>query len=53
MLTAEIELKLLELPVVDYDRHNWSRLLDPNRTHLPPVLLEGTGLSSEYDDHGY
>ena len=38
MLTAEIELKLQELTAVDYDRRNWSWLLDPNRTLVPSVL---------------
>ena len=40
MLTTEIELKLQELITVDYDHCNWTWLLDPNRTHIPPVLLK-------------
>ena len=38
MLTVKIELKLQELTTVDYDHHNWSWLLNPNMTHVPPVL---------------
>ena len=38
VLIAEIELKLWELTVVDYDCRNWSWFLDPNRTPVPPVL---------------
>jgi len=38
VLTAEIELKLQELVAVDYDNRNWSWLLDPKRTTMPPVL---------------
>jgi len=40
VLTTEIELKLQKLTAVDYDYCNWSWLLDPNRTHVPPVLLK-------------
>ena len=43
VLSAEIELKLHELTVVDYDHRYWSWLLDPNRTPMPLVLLKAPG----------
>ena len=35
LLTANVEAKLRRLTTIDYNHHNWSWLLDPNR---PPEL---------------
>ena len=38
LLTADVEVKLRRLTAIDYNSHNWSWLLDPNKPLEPPVI---------------
>jgi len=49
--TADVEAKLRTLTTVDYNNHNWSWLLDPNRPFEPPIipkLLASTKIQPVY-----
>ena len=38
--SADIEVKLQKLAAINYNHRNWSGLLDPNRSPVPPVSQE-------------
>ena len=36
--TTNVEVKLREMTTIDFNNHNWSWLLNPNRPHVLPVV---------------